>query len=159
MRFSIIIPVYNVEKYIGRCMDTVMHQSFDDYEVIVVDDETPDNSMDIVRKYAEEFPGKIHMIRQKNTRQGGARNRGVTMARGEYILFVDSDDYVHTDMLRIVDERLRDHPCDILVFQHRPVTEQGERSTLLCLPSPFRWKPATPLPRECTIPCRTSKPC
>ena len=126
MRFSIIIPVYNVEKYIGRCMDTVMHQSFDDYEVIVVDDETPDNSMDIVRKYAEEFPGKIHMIRQKNTRQGGARNRGVTMARGEYILFVDSDDYVHTDMLRIVDERLRDHPCDILVFQHRPVTEQGE---------------------------------
>lgn len=125
MRFSIIIPVYNVEKYIGRCMDTVMHQTFDDYEVIVVDDETPDNSMDIVRKYAEEFPGKIHMIRQKNTRQGGARNRGVTMAQGEYILFVDSDDYVHTDMLRIVDERLRENPCDILVFSHAAVSEAG----------------------------------
>lgn len=126
MRFSIIIPVYNVEKYIDKCMDTVMHQTFDDYEVIVVDDETPDNSMVIVQKYVDAFPGKIHVIHQKNTRQGGARNRGVTMAQGEYILFVDSDDYVHTDMLRIADERLRENPCDILVFWHKPVTEAGQ---------------------------------
>ena len=92
MRFSIIIPVYNVEKYIGKCMDTVMHQSFDDYEVIVVNDETPDNSMAIVQQYVDAFPGKIHVIHQKNTRQGGSRNRGVREAKGEYILFVDSDD-------------------------------------------------------------------
>ena len=126
MRFSIVIPVYNVEKYIEKCMYTVMHQSFDDYEVIVVDDETPDNSMETVQKYADAFPGKIQILHQKNTRQGGARNNGVTKARGEYLLFVDSDDYVHPDMLKIVDARLREHPCDILYFQHVPVSEQGE---------------------------------
>lgn len=126
MRFSIIIPVYNVEKYIDKCMDTVMHQTFDDYEVIVVDDETPDNSMVIVQKYVDAFPGKIHVIRQKNTRQGGARNRGVQEAKGEYILFVDSDDYVHLDMLRTVDAYLKKEACDILVFQYAPVTVEGK---------------------------------
>lgn len=125
MRFSIIIPVYNVEKYIRRCMQSVMEQSFDDYEVIVVDDETPDNSMQIVQEFVERYPGKIHTVRQKNTRQGGARNRGVSMARGEYILFLDSDDFVSTDLLKTVDRYLRETPCDMLVFRHAPVTEDG----------------------------------
>ena len=125
MRFSIIIPVYNVEKYIDRCMHTVMNQTFSDYEVIVVNDETPDNSMAIVQKYVDAFPGKIQVIHQKNTRQGGARNNGVTKAGGEYILFVDSDDYVALDMLETIDKKLRETPCDILVFRHIPVTEDG----------------------------------
>ena len=125
MRFSIIIPVYNVEKYIDRCMHTVMNQTFSDYEVIVVNDETPDNSMVIVQKYVDAFPGKIQVIHQKNTRQGGARNNGVTKAGGEYILFVDSDDYVALDMLETIDKKLRETPCDILVFRHIPVTEDG----------------------------------
>ena len=127
MRFSIIIPVYNVEKYIDKCMNTVMHQTFDDYEVIVVNDETPDNSMEIVQKYADAFPGKIQVIHQKNTRQGGARNNGVTHARGEYILFVDSDDYVALDMLEVVNRRLQENPCDVLVFQYVCVTEGGKK--------------------------------
>ncbi len=126
MRFSIIIPVYNVEKYIGKCMDTVMHQTFDDYEVIVVNDETPDGSMDIVQQYADEFPDKIQVIHQKNTRQGGARNHGVTKASGEYILFVDSDDYVAFNMLETVNAKLQEHPCDILVFRNVRVTTAGE---------------------------------
>ena len=126
MRFSVIIPVYNVEKYIRRCMDTVMGQTFDDYEVIVVDDESPDNSIAIVQEYVDTYPGKIQVIHQKNTRQGGARNRGVQSAQGEYILFIDSDDYVSLDMLKTVDARLRENPCDILVFRHVAVTESGK---------------------------------
>lgn len=125
MRFSIIIPVYNVEKYIDKCMYTVMHQTFDDYEVIVVNDETPDNSMEIVQRYVDAYPGKIQVIHQKNTRQGGARNRGVKAARGEYILFVDSDDYVALNMLETVDLYLKENVCDILIFRHVPVSEQG----------------------------------
>ena len=117
MRFSIIIPVYNVEKYIRKCMDTVMNQTFRDYEVIVVNDETPDNSMKIVQEYVDAFPGMIQVIHQKNTRQGGARNNGVTKARGEYLLFVDSDDYVATTMLETVDARLKANPCDVLVLR------------------------------------------
>ena len=126
MRFSIIVPVYNVEKYIDKCMYTLTHQSFDDYEVIVVNDETPDDSMRIVEKYAQDFPGKIRMFHQKNTRQGGARNNGVSKATGEYILFVDSDDYVALNMLERVNERLNKTPSDILVFQYVPVSEQGQ---------------------------------
>lgn len=125
MRFSIIIPVYNVEKYIRKCMQTVMEQTFRDYEVIVVDDETPDNSMAIVEEFAEKYPGMIKMIHQKNTRQGGARNRGVREAQGEYILFVDSDDYVSTRLLETVDSHLRRETCDILGFQYQKVTEEG----------------------------------
>lgn len=125
MRFSIIIPVYNVEKYIRRCMESVMEQSFADYEVIVVDDESPDNSMGIVEEFAAAYPGKITMVHQKNTRQGGARNHGVKLAQGEYLLFVDSDDYVSRDLLKTVDARLREMPCDILNFRHTTVTEEG----------------------------------
>lgn len=126
MRFSIIIPVYNVEKYIRRCMASVMEQSFRDFEVIVVDDETPDNSMQIVQEFVDKYPDMIQVIHQKNTRQGGARNRGILEAKGEYILFVDSDDYVHPDMLKTIDARLRENPCDILVFQFAVVTEDGK---------------------------------
>lgn len=126
MRFSIIIPVYNVEKYIEKCMASVMGQSFGDYEVIVVDDESPDNSMATVERYAAQHPEKIRILCQKNTRQGGARNHGVRYAQGEYLLFVDSDDYVHPDMLKIVDAQLRRTPCDILVFQHTRVSEDGQ---------------------------------
>lgn len=126
MRFSIIIPVYNVEKYIRKCMDSVMNQTFRDYEVIVVNDETPDNSMAIVQEYVDAFPGQIQVIHQKNTRQGGARNNGVSKARGEYILFVDGDDYVALNMLESVDEKLQENPCDILVFRHVPVSPEGK---------------------------------
>lgn len=127
MRFSIIIPVYNVEKFIDKCLETVMGQSFQDYEVIVVNDETPDNSMAIVQKYVDAYPGKIQVIHQKNTRQGGARNHGVQYATGEYLLFVDSDDYVAQNLLETVDARLKEHPCDILVFHHVPVTREGKQ--------------------------------
>ena len=126
MRFSIIIPVYNVEKYIRRCMETVMGQTFRDYEVIVVDDESPDNSMAIVAEFAEQYPGMITMIRQKNTRQGGARNRGAAVARGEYLIFVDSDDYVSENMLEVVDRQIKAHGCDIIGFQCALVTPEGK---------------------------------
>ena len=126
MRFSIIIPVYNVEKYIERCMQSVMEQTFRDYEVIVVDDESPDRSMDIVARWAEKYPGMVTMLHQKNTRQGGARNHGLAHARGDYVLFVDSDDYVSPRMLETVEQRLKQVPCDILVFRNQPVTPGGE---------------------------------
>ena len=127
MRFSIIVPVYNVEKYIRKCMETVMGQTFRDYEVIVVNDESPDNSMQIVAEFADKYPGMIKMIHQKNTGLGGARNRGVQEAQGEYLLFLDSDDYVSADLLESVDIQLKQHACDMLVFKYRMVTPDGKR--------------------------------
>ena len=145
MRFSIIIPVYNVEKYIAKCMESLVNQSFRDYELIIVDDESPDGSMSIVETYQKKYPEKIRIIHQKNTRQGGARNHGVTLALGEYLIFVDSDDYVSTSMLEILDRRLKENPCDILVFDSVSVTERGE----LLPQEPMVLKPGTYVPAEC----------
>ena len=110
MKFSIIIPAYNSEKYIRHCIDSVISQNFpaSEYEVIVVDDCSKDNQHAVISSYTENYPPSIkhHKNRLSNSlpeviiikhaenkRQGGARNTGIKAARGEWILFVDSDDY------------------------------------------------------------------
>lgn len=126
MRFSIIVPVYNVEMHIEKCLVSLVNQSFEDYEIVVVNDETPDRSMDLVHLYQEKYPERIRIIEQKNKGLGGARNAGVAVAKGDYLLFVDSDDYLHTDALQILDENLRSRPCDLLFFNYAEVKENGE---------------------------------
>lgn len=126
MRFSIVVPVYNVEKYIGKCLDSVLTQSFSDYEILVVDDETPDNSMAIVAQRAAAYPGKLRILHQQNKGLGGARNTGAAAAEGEYLLFLDSDDYLTPGALEALDDLLKQEPCQILIFNHRPVTEEGK---------------------------------
>ena len=126
MKFSIIIPVYNVEKYIDRCLSSLTAQSCQDFEVIVVDDETPDNSMAIAERYVQQYPNQYRVIHQKNKGQGGARNTGVAVAQGEYLLFIDSDDYVEPNMLQVINQRLEQSACDILLFNYQEVAEEGE---------------------------------
>ena len=126
MRFSIIIPVYNVEEYIEKCLQSVENQTFGDYEVIVVDDETPDNSMQIVQRFSDAAPEKYHVIHQKNKGLGGARNTGAAAAQGEYLVFIDSDDYIHPDMLQVLDQRLQEDHSDMLMFNFTEVTTSGE---------------------------------
>ncbi len=119
-KFSIIIPVYNVEKYLRKCLDSVFSQNYKNYEVIVVNDGTKDNSMDIVKDY----PVKI--INQKNQGLSVARNNGVEKATGEYILFLDSDDYIEKGLLEAIDKSLDNKP-DIVRFQIREVFEDGKK--------------------------------
>lgn len=114
--FSIIIPVYNVEQYIKECLDSVFNQSFKDFEVIVVNDGTKDNSMDIVKNY------DVKIINQKNKGLSSARNHGVQLAKGKYILFLDSDDYLEKDTLKEIHKSLKNNP-DIVRFQIQEVNE------------------------------------
>jgi len=96
---SIIVPVYNVEKYLRRCLDSLVAQTLEDIEIILVNDCSPDHSWDIMQEYKENYPDKIILINSlENRRQGGARNLGIRIARGEYIGFVDSDDWIEYDM-------------------------------------------------------------
>ena len=118
-KFSIIIPVYNVEKYIGKCLDSVMNQTYHDYEVIVVNDGTKDSSMNIVNNY------DVKVINQKNQGLSAARNTGVKEAKGEYILFLDSDDSIEKDLLKELNKSLKNNP-DLVRFQ---VQEEFEDST------------------------------
>ena len=117
-KFSIIIPVYGVENYIKKCLDSVFSQTYNDMEVIVVNDGTKDNSMSIVNQY----PVKI--INQENAGLSAARNTGVNYATGEYLFFLDSDDYIEPDLLLEVSKMLDNNP-DLIRFQIREVFENG----------------------------------
>ena len=119
-KFSIIIPVYNVEKYIKKCLDSVFSQTFKDYEVIVVNDGTKDNSMDIVKDY------NVKVVNQKNMGLSEARNTGVKNSTGEYIIFLDSDDYIEKDLLKEVNKSLKNKP-DLVRYQVKMVWENSDR--------------------------------
>ena len=99
MLLTIAVPIYNVEKYLEKCLDSIVNQTFTDIEIICVDDCSPDNSEKIVKKYALHDP-RVKLIRhEKNLGLGGARNTGIRAAKAEYIASVDSDDTIEVDML------------------------------------------------------------
>lgn len=113
-KFSIIVPVYNTEKYLKRCLDSIRKQTFKNYEVIIVNDGSTDNSSDIISKY----PFKI--INQKNQGLSMARNNGVKESSGEYLIFLDSDDYIEKDLLREINNSLSNNP-DLIRYQIKEV--------------------------------------
>ena len=99
IKVSIVVPVYNVEQYLGRCLDSLVQQTLKDIEIICVDDQSPDHSIAILRQYEKDYPTLVKVIQSDiNRRQGGARNLGIKAASGEYIGFVDSDDWVDLTM-------------------------------------------------------------
>lgn len=118
--FSIIIPAYNVEKYIERCLRSCLNQiniDSDDFEIIVVNDGSPDNSAEIAKYILAEYPnGKI--INQANKGLGGARNTGIENASGEYIWFIDSDDWIAPESLSILMKSISDYSKpDLIIFR------------------------------------------
>ncbi len=98
---SIITPVYNVEKYLNRCIESIVHQSFKNFELILIDDGSTDGSSSICDDWAKKDK-RIRVIHQKNAGAGAARNRGLEEARGDYIGFVDSDDWIELDMYELL---------------------------------------------------------
>lgn len=95
---SVIVPVYNVEKYLPECVESIISQTYDNLEVILIDDGSTDRSGKICDEFAEK-DSRIVVIHQKNSGVSAARNRGLDLCRGEYISFVDSDDYYCTDLM------------------------------------------------------------
>lgn len=117
MRFSVLVPVYNVEKYLRQCLDSILNQCFDDYELILVNDGSTDGSTAICREYAEHHAAKITLIEQDNAGLLIARRVGIDHARGEYCVCVDSDDALREDSLLLMDKMLAEDDSDVLAFQ------------------------------------------
>lgn len=93
-KISAIIPVYNSERYLEKCLDSILNQTFQDFEIIVVNDGSKDSSQDILDRYCNDYPDKFRCFYQENAGQAAARNKGLKYATGEYIIFIDSDDYI-----------------------------------------------------------------
>ena len=114
-RFSVIIPVYNAENTLRRCLDSLVQQSYEDYEILLVNDGSADQSGQICESYAKEYP-QIRFFQKENGGVSTARNMGLDHASGEYILFVDSDDYVSNDYFHVLDEAVQSDPADLIQF-------------------------------------------
>lgn len=117
MIFSVVIPVYNVKDYLPKCIDSVLAQDFEDYEVILIDDGSTDGeSGAICDRYAAAHPERIRAIHKPNGGVGEARNVGIEAAQGEYLIFIDSDDYIATGMFRVLADAIARFGSDIIGF-------------------------------------------
>ena len=134
MTFSIIIPVYNVERYLAKCIESLLAQSCKDYEIIIVNDGTPDNSQSIINDYSAKYPDIIKGYIKENGGLSDARNYGVARANGDYLVFVDSDDYVTADMLEKLKEIIDEDAPDVLGLGFVSVNEDGETLSVTTKP-------------------------
>lgn len=121
---SIIIPIYNVEKYLRHCVDSVLNQTYENIEVILVDDGSPDKCGEICDEYAEKDE-RIRVIHKENGGLSDARNAGLAIATGEYVAFVDSDDYIEKDMYEKLYEAIRKANADMSICNFKYVGENG----------------------------------
>ncbi|WP_165384205.1 CDP-glycerol glycerophosphotransferase family protein [Leucobacter triazinivorans] len=122
---TVIIPVYNAERFLRRCIDSVLGQSMPDLELIAVNDGSTDASLDILRDYAADDP-RVVVIDQVNAGQGAARNRALDLARGEYVLFVDADDFIERVTLQVTTERANEDRSDLVHFDWKLLSEKPE---------------------------------
>jgi len=111
--FSIIVPVYKVEQYLKRCVNSLINQTEKDIEIILVDDGSPDKCPEICDQY-EKMDARVHVLHKKNGGLSDARNEGIKVANGKYIIFVDSDDYIEEDACEKFAELIM-QPVDVIV--------------------------------------------
>ena len=124
MKYSVIIPVYKVEKYLSECVESILSQDYQDYEIILVDDGSPDRCPEICDEYARVYP-QISVLHQANAGLACARNAGLDKANGEYIIFIDSDDYlISKSALSIINSALGAN-TDVLVYGFKKYFESS----------------------------------
>ena len=115
-KFSLIVPIYKIEAYLPKCIDSILAQTCQDYELLLIEDGSPDGCGKICDDYAAKYPDKIRAIHQKNGGAGAARNNGIALASGEYLLFVDGDDYLSANFLAELSAAAQKSPADLLLF-------------------------------------------
>lgn len=132
VKISIIVPVYNSEQYLDRCVKSLLNQTLKDIEIIIIDDCSTDNSKNKIEKYYNQNKDKIVPVYfSRNQKQGAARNKGIEVARGEYILFVDSDDYIDNNMCQLIYDKTREKRYDVVCFDMNAVYENNVKTIKL----------------------------
>ncbi len=128
--FSIIIPVYNAEKTLERCLNSINEQTFLNYEVILIDDGSTDQSLNICQKY-EMQNQRYRVVHQMNSGPSAARNVGLDMAMGKWVCFVDSDDFIETSYLQDILNSIQKYDADVVFIGHHKVFENGKKEIFL----------------------------
>lgn len=126
IKVSVIIPVYNMEKYLKKCLDTVVNQTLQEIEIIIIDDGSLDESPKIIQEYADEFKDKVISLRKENGGQGIARNIAISMSKGEYIGFVDADDYIDLDMYENLYNHAKENDLDYVECDYKFLKEDDD---------------------------------
>ena len=120
---SVIIPVYNAEKGIRKCLDSLLEQTFKNFEIILLNDGSTDNSLKVLQTYANHYPF-VRVIDKENEGVAKTRNRGILLAKGDYIVFIDNDDYVNSDYLQVFYESISKEEMDIVLGGYRRVNQE-----------------------------------
>lgn len=115
IKVSVIVPVYNTEKFLKKCIDSIVNQTLEEIEIILINDGSTDNSYIICDEYSKKYPQKIKYINNKNIGCSATRNLGINLAKGEYIAFVDSDDYIDKEMYQDMYEKAKKEDLDIVI--------------------------------------------
>ena len=132
VKVSVIVPVYNVEKYIRKCLDSLVNQTLENIEIIIVDDGSTDTSKDIIKEYMDKYKN-IKYYQKENGGLGDARNYGLQYATGKYIAFLDSDDYIRVRTYQLMYEKAEKEDSDIVecnfywTYQNRKRKDIGEK--------------------------------
>ena len=124
-KISVIVPIYKVEDYLHRCVDSIINQTYTNLEIILVDDGSPDNCPMICDEYAKK-DSRIRVVHKKNGGLSDARNAGIDIATGEYIMFIDSDDFVDIEMMESMMKNMIDNNVDMVVCNIKYVYEDRE---------------------------------
>lgn len=131
IKMSLVIPVYNVEKYLGECLDSCLSQTLQEIEIICVNDSSPDNCAQILADYASKDSRLKIITHRQNKGLGGARNSGMSVAQGEYIWFIDSDDFIASYACELLYNTAMSHNVDVLQFGHPITFEDTEHGKIL----------------------------
>lgn len=140
-RVSVLIPVYNAEKYLGRCLDSVLGQSYENVEIVAVNDGSSDGSPTILDEYAARYPGRLVVEHRPNGGVASARNRAIELARGEYLMFVDNDDYLDEGCVETFVAAISRERAQVVCGGYRRPDESG-RVVVEVTPEPgTEWAP------------------
>lgn len=146
MKYSVIIPIYNTENYIDRCLESILSQTYEKYEVLIINDGSTDDSVNIINKYVKK-DNRFHLFTKENGGISDARNYGIKQASGDVIIFVDGDDYIDKDLLLKVNEEMnKNRDIEVVRFQlkivndSKHILEEPEYKVFSCIPSTESYK-------------------
>ncbi len=126
MKSSIIIPVYNAQDTLEKGIDSILNQTYNDFEIVLINDGSIDNSQEIIENYENKYPDIIKSYTQVNSGIAKARNKGIELSKGEYLFFIDNDDYIDNNYIETFVNEIEQRNCDVVIGGYRRVAENGK---------------------------------